>query len=183
MLTNSPIMRVFFGIPIPEDQAQMLRKRLLKANPQLKNQVRWTRAGNHHITIRFLGNIAEQKIPRLIQSINEAIKTIGPFQIVLWNITLFPPNHPKMATANIQPSSQLQSLHNIIDVIVSTDFPSEHRPYLPHITLFRIKNKNNIEFEKVSLSNEKIQVTSFILYQSIPIENGSLYVPLHKFFL
>ena len=182
MLDRSSIIRVFFGIPISEDVAQLLQKRLLKENPQFKNRVRWTRAGNHHITVRFLGNIAEQKIPKLIELIYGAIKDITTFQIRLWNIAPFPPTHRKTAAANIEFSHQLQSLYNAIELIVSADFPADSHPYLPHITLFRMRNQT-VSFEKIALENERINVNSLILYQSISVENDSLYVPLHKFFL
>lgn len=181
MLDNSPMMRVFFGIPIPEDKVQEYRKLLLKANPNLKHQVRWTRAGNHHITLRFLGNVAKQKIPKLIESVSESIERFSAFEVNLRYITLFSTHHGKFAAANIQPCVELQSLYGAIDLIVTSGGAHpKTRAYMPHITLFRMKGKQSLKLEKIPLGNEYIEVRELILYQSVPIEKGSLYVPLHK---
>lgn len=184
MLTSSSTLRVFLGLPIPEDKALEFRKYVLKENPHIKHRGRWTRPGNHHITVRFLGNIAEQKIPILIASVSEAIKEMTTFEVKLRNISLFPSEHGKLVAVNIQPSIELQSLYNVIDLVVTTEnFPSENRPYIPHITLFRLNKNCKLNLKKIFLGNEMLLLKELILYQSVSIEKGSLYVPLHKFSL
>lgn len=184
MFDSSSIIRVFFGIPIPDDLAHQFQKRILKINPHLKHQVRWTRPGNHHITLRFLGNIAQQKIPKFLDPIRDATQEITPFEVILSHITPFPTrHHGNLATANIRPSRELQTLYDAIDLVVTSEnFPPDNRPYLPHITIFRLSgNQQSIDFKEIPLGNQRLLIKEFILYQSIPIEKGSLYVPLHKF--
>lgn len=177
-------LRIFFGIPIDEDQAEVFRRRILKENPVLEHRVRWTRIGNHHITVRFLGSVSRQKIPRLIERVGEAIKDLAPFNVMLRHITAFPTRHGKLVAVNIQPSVELQSLYDTVDrVVVGESFSPETHPYLPHITMFRLNDKKLLEFNPISLVDESLEVKTFILYQSIQTEKGSLYTPLHKFFL
>lgn len=184
MLNKSSIIRAFFGIPISEDVAQECRKLLLNENPKIKSQVRWTRPGNHHITVRFLGNIAQQKIIKLADAVFEYIQDIKPFQIKLWKIALLPTQHGRLGAVFAETSFELQSLYNAIDLLVTTsDFPSENHAYLPHVTLFRLKGTQHIECDKIRLFNKSITAKELILYQSISIEKGNLYVPLHKFTL
>lgn len=179
---KSKQLRVFFGIPIPDDKAQMLQNLLIETNPKLKQQVRWTRPGNHHITLRFLGNIKEEKIENLIKFSSEFTNSINSFKVTLQSITLFPVQHGQLSAVTVMPSKELQSLYNALTSASSQlDFPKENRPYLPHITLFRSKQKKLIELKRVLLENEILNVNEYILYQSISIQGGSEYKPLHRF--
>lgn len=176
------MIRVFFGIPIPDDKAQLFQKLLIEKNPKLKHQVRWTRPGNHHITLRFLGNIEEQKLTSLITFASESTEKTPPFEVSLRSITLFPVQHGQLSAVTVVPSIDLQTLYNELTFASSQlDFPKENRPYLPHITLFRTKSKQPIKLEKIILENEALQVSKYVLYQSVPIEGGTEYKPLHVF--
>lgn len=182
MLGSSKHMRIFFGIPVPEEKALEYQKLLLREHPEIKHQVRWTRAGNHHITVRFLGNVPEQKIPLFEEPIKTSIEAIHCFKVQLRHIAPFPSQHGKMGAVLIQPSNELQALYQAVDLVVNQlGFPSEERAYLPHITLYRQPNKQSITFENIQLGHESIEIKTLYLYQSINIENGTLYVPLYKF--
>jgi len=182
MPNKSSFIRVFFGIPVPEDWVDSFKDRVIQENPKLNEQVRWTLPGNHHITIRFLGNIAPQKIPPLIELVGENAIGMDSFEVFLCYICPFPVRHGALSAVTIQLSSELQTLYNTINLAVSNlDFPEENRPYLPHITLFRSKTKLQTAFQKIQLDNETLLVNEMILYQSIPTEKGSLYKPIHRF--
>jgi len=184
-MTNKPTsIRVFFAIPVSEDRAEQFQKRLLMANPKLTHQVRWTKSGNHHITVRFLGNIEEEKIPMLIKLVGESIREIDPFKVTLRYITPFPGHLGRLASINILPSIELQTLYNAINSAANhLDFDDETRAYMPHITLFKTKNKQQVEFQKIFLENESVEVNKLILYQSITSDKGSQYKILHQFTL
>ncbi|MCB1827389.1 MAG: RNA 2',3'-cyclic phosphodiesterase [Coxiellaceae bacterium] len=184
MLNKSSTVRVFFGIPVPDELALDCQKKILKQHPNLKNEVRWTRHGNHHITVRFLGNVPEQKINKLIDATHSEIKNLTPFEVKLRYINLFPTYHGKFGAITIEPCTELQTLYDRIDLIATSEGAKpEHRDYMPHITLFRLRNKQSIEMNKIPLGNNTLKVNGLILYQSILIEGGSLYTPIHKFSL
>lgn len=65
------------------------------------------------------------------------------------------------------------------DTVVSVlQKEKEQRPFLPHVTLARFKNKQRAVFERVSLTE---QVGSFVLYQSHLFSKGTHYEHLAKF--
>ncbi len=175
-------MRVFFGIPIPEARAKAFRALIIEENPKITHRVRWVKAGKQHITLRFLGNVAEQKVPVIVNAVKQSIRGINPFTVTLRNITGFPGPHARIVAVNVQPSLELQTLYDAVDLaIVSNNFPPEKRIYRPHITLLKPVSTENLQFESISLNNEQLEVKELILYQSIPVERGNLYVPLNRF--
>jgi len=183
MLNKSALIRVFFGLPFPEEKAEAYRDLVISKNLMLEHRVRWTKEGNHHITVRFLGNVAEQKIPLIVDAVEQAIQLSTPFTVTLRSIAAFPgAAHTRLVAINIQPSVELQSLHDAIELaIVPGNFPKDERAYLPHVTLFRPRNHDDLEFDSIPIDNEKVDIDKLILYQSVSVEKGNLYVPLNTF--
>lgn len=175
-------IRVFFGIPIADSLIYPYKEQLLKAYPQLKHQVRWTLEGNHHVTIRFLGNIEEAKVSKLIELTHQATNEAEPFDMQLRYICPFPVRHGALSAITIEASPKLQSLHDTVNIAARhLDFKDENRAYLPHITLFRSKTKLQTDFQKIELNNASIRAQEMVLYQSIPTEKGSIYKIIHRF--
>ncbi len=180
MLKKSKPIRVFFGLPIPENRGEVFRKRILENNPKIEHRVRWVKPGNHHITVQFLGNIAEEKIPSMISATKAVVASIKPFNVVLRNIVAFPNRNGRWVAVNVQPSVELQNLHDTIALaMVSEKFSLEKRVYNPHITMFRLLDDLKMQFESISLNNEEVSMNELILYKSLPEPGGSVYIPLY----
>jgi 2'-5' RNA ligase len=126
-------MRLFLGLPIPPELAQGLT-RLARAIELPKG--RRTAPENLHLTLVFLGEVAEPTLPYIEQELSEL--NFAPFQLKLTSLNTFP--RAGVLVAEVEPNPSL--LHLQAKVAAATarcGFAPEDRPYQPHITLARFR--------------------------------------------
>jgi 2'-5' RNA ligase len=124
-------MRLFLGLPIPPELAQAL-VRLAQAIELPKG--RWTGPENLHLTLVFLGEVAEPTLPPIEQELSEL--NFAPFQLKLPSLNIFP--RAGVLFAEVEPARPLLHLQaKVADSMARCGFTPEDRPYHPHITLAR----------------------------------------------
>ena len=82
-------MRTFIAIELEEK----IKELLSKIQAELKKSgedIKWVNPHNVHLTLKFLGEIEEPKIPKIIQLLKEAAATLKPFTIEIKDIGGFP---------------------------------------------------------------------------------------------
>src|ERR1019366_10647256 len=77
-------MCLFIGLPIPVRLAQALARHARATN--LAN-VRWTPPENMHLTLVFLGEVAEERLPAVLHALDEL--DAEPLQIRLTHLEAF----------------------------------------------------------------------------------------------
>ena len=84
------LIRAFIAVELPED----LKKELAALEMLLKNNgpsvVKWVDPDSIHITLKFLGEISTDKVEKLIQAMDEAVKGTAPFQLKVRKLGAFP---------------------------------------------------------------------------------------------
>jgi 2'-5' RNA ligase len=127
-------MRLFLGLPIPPELAQALT-RLTRAIELPKG--RCTAPENLHLTLVFLGEVAEPTLPPIEHELSEL--TFAPFPLKLTSLNTFP--RTGILFAEVEPTRALLQLQaKVTASIARCGFPPddpEARPYHPHITLAR----------------------------------------------
>jgi 2'-5' RNA ligase len=124
-------MRLFLGLPIPPELAQALT-RLTRAIELPKG--RPAALENLHLTLVFLGEVAEPKLPPIEQELSEL--TFAAFQLKLTTLNTFP--RAGILFAEIEPTRPLLQLQSkAAAAMVRCGFAPETHPYHPHITLAR----------------------------------------------
>jgi 2'-5' RNA ligase len=108
----------------------------------LAPQARWVRAEGVHLTLVFLGDVEEARLP----SLREALESVGPHHAPL---TLSvgggggfgTPAHPRVLWADVRGDTEaLKALQaDVAEVLRPLGFESEHREYTAHLTLARAK--------------------------------------------
>ena len=58
-------LRGFIGLPLPETWQQGLARVTLRLSGELRSRISWTRPGNWHLTLKFLGEVDEARLPDL----------------------------------------------------------------------------------------------------------------------
>jgi 2'-5' RNA ligase len=124
-------MRLFLGLPIPPELAQAL-SRLTRAIELPKG--RCTASENLHLTLVFLGEVAEPTLPPIQQELSEL--HFAPFPLKLSSLRTFPP--AGVLYAGVEPTRPLLHLQaKVAASMARCGFAPEDRPYHPHITLAR----------------------------------------------
>jgi len=176
-IENITSKRLFIAIPLPDSANQLLNhycEQIAAQYPQQK--IRFTPMLKRHITLTFLGVLAEDQIKNVCTIVREFEHPAITIQ--LNTISRFPDAQSKIITALPAPSKALDSLHTQLQQVLELNgFPKLSRPYRPHISLTRIKNlEDNLPITiKPPID---MLISNIILYESQLTETGSLYVPM-----
>lgn len=169
------MLRLFVGLSVPV----LLRQRLTTLQGGIEG-ARWTERENFHITLTFIGNVDEITA----EAVDEALQTVKmePFRLSLKGANLFDKaGDPAVLWTGVSQSEPLHRLKEKIDrALYTARVPFENRKYVPHVTLARLKNVEEIKIAEFIQQNslfatEEFDVTEFILYRSRQTKHGAVY--------
>lgn len=139
-------MRTFVAVDLdPPVKSSLLE--LISRLSRKEADVRWVKKQGMHITLKFLGEVPETKIPNIINSIRSACNSLNKFHISFKGTGFFAPQSglPRVLWAGIDQSHDLSTLHQRIeDELGKLGFPREKRRFHPHLTLGRVKSNKRM---------------------------------------
>src|SRR6185295_4632440 len=96
-----------------------------------------------HLTLRFVGDVEDDRIADVIEAVEEAAAGVPPFSIIVRGLGVFPkPSVVRVLWAGIEPNAELGRLARRVDeAIRSRGFPPEPKGFTPHITLLRTQGR------------------------------------------
>ena len=109
--------------------------------------VRWTPARNIHLTLKFLGEVAENNLDGLFEIARRAAEQQPVFQLRVSGLGAFPSlNRPRVLWAGVQAPSELSALQRAIEFETARlGYPGEEREFSPHLTIGRISRNASPE--------------------------------------
>jgi 2'-5' RNA ligase len=133
-------IRTFIAIEVPEEvkeEINSLQERLRESPSRVKPK-------NIHLTLKFLGNIDAERIDSIGKALETAGKDIRPFTITVEGLGAFPNlKTPRVLWVGVVASEELTHLYkNIEEGLHKIGFEKEHRPFHPHLTLLRVKSRD-----------------------------------------
>ena len=173
-------MRVFVSIEISNYEVVNSIKKFQKI---IKIDAKPTELKNLHFTLQFLGEVSEQIIDKIIQSLNTI--EFSKFDISLKGIGAFPKlKSPKIIWIGTDEKSgkMMTELSKKVEKALEPLGFSSEKPFKPHITVFRIKKKiGDITKEMENHKNVSFgiqEITSIKLKKSELTLNGPVYSDL-----
>jgi len=141
--TGSFAVRLFCAIDIPEDVSATLRAMLGRLRP-LAN-LRWTSVEKLHITTKFIGEWPDERLSEIQACLRQVVS--APFQIVLGSLAWAPNRtRPRVFLAHVEASPELDALASATErALAGVGIAVEDRPYRPHLTLARVKDRVSLE--------------------------------------
>lgn len=137
-------IRSFIAVELPDPVKESLSSLKDRLRPAEHPYVKWVETEGIHLTLKFLGNIAQERVPQIIGAIAEASQGVSPFQIQIGGLGAFPSlQRPQVIwVAIIGEVERLITLQRGIDqALVSLGFTPESRPFTPHLTLGRLRER------------------------------------------
>ncbi len=127
--------KIFISINLPD----RTKKRLIKAiEPWKELPVKWTREENLHITLVFLGHVADESIPEICEKVRTASRKSEIFDLDFDRIKLAPSEEEsRMIWLTGGTNGNLKDLVNNIDKELDISFGK--KSFRPHITLGRLR--------------------------------------------
>jgi 2'-5' RNA ligase len=165
-------MRLFLGQPIPPELAQALARRT-QAIELPKG--RRTAPEDLHLTLVFLGEVAEPTLPHIERELSEL--TFASFPLRLTSLDTFP--RAGVLFAEAEPTRPLLHLQaTVAAAMARCGFPPEDRPYHPHITLARFHGSLRLNKSQQALPpslQRNFTADTVNLYRSHSSPTGSHY--------
>jgi len=173
-------VRSFIAIELPDE----LKLGLTQLEAQLKMSqqpwMKWVDPYNIHLTLKFLGGIAVDRISEITGVMEEAIQGIPPFQLEVKDLGVFP-NLRRVQVAwvgirgEVDKLSQLQQ--HLESNLARLGFAPESRLFTPHLTLARLRNRASPD-ERQSfgqlIANTRFEATYTIKVDAISLMRSQL---------
>jgi RNA 2',3'-cyclic 3'-phosphodiesterase len=136
-LNQAAFVRLFIAIEIPENVRAAFAS-LLKDFRAIAPQLKWVRAENLHVTLKFLGETEPAKLAAL-QTALSILRSPDPVDLEFRGLGFFPnEKRPRVFWAGMEASPNLKTLAADVDQAAHCiGFPLEQRPFTPHLTLAR----------------------------------------------
>jgi 2'-5' RNA ligase len=139
---NPEQIRSFIAIELPEEAKKGLARLRRELERDEHKFVKWVEPGGIHLTLKFLGNIPCKRVAEVIGAMEEAVQGISPFHLEISGLGAFPSLKQVRVfwvgiNGELDKLSRLQQ--NIDSALAALGFAKEERPFVPHLTLARIR--------------------------------------------
>jgi 2'-5' RNA ligase len=156
----------------------------------LGDDVRWVRLPGMHLTLKFLGEIAEGNVGKIAGLLEKIAGNHPNFNLRLIGTGVFPPGKraPRVLWIGIAENPQLFALQADVDrQLEILGFEREKRDYHPHLTIGRVKTPSRLEKLLTELAGSGVRsfgemnVHKLTLFQSLLKPSGAEYRALAEF--
>jgi len=151
-------VRSFIAVELPDE----LRQTLSRLETQLKSAappgIKWVDPHSIHLTLKFLGDIAVDRVEEISGAIAQSAAGIPPFHLAIKDLGVFPNlRRPQVAWVGLsgeteklgQLQKQIESCleklgqlqKQIESCLARLGFAAESRPFTPHLTIARLRNQ------------------------------------------
>jgi 2'-5' RNA ligase len=131
--------RTFVAIPLGAEQTEAACQLIEELRAQT-NGFRWVAPQNLHLTLVFLGEIANEQISAVCAAVNRATAEAAEYELTLMGVSAFP-NLDRPRTVWIgcrEGAAETTALHDTIETqLVPLGCRREQRAFVPHLTIAR----------------------------------------------
>lgn len=193
-------LRLFIALNLPAT----VRERLGAVQQNLQGttgtRIKWVETENMHLTLEFLGEVPDTRVDLLKKILQQAAAGCPEINLSLKEIGAFPHwRNPRAIWAGLGGDTLLlgQLQGRLHQALLKQDFHLESKPYQPHLTLGRVKQrppkalaaKANLDLEKTAaqqtglLKSTTLTLNRVELMHSLLTRNGPVYTVLFRTFL
>lgn len=179
-------MRLFLAVAIPEETISELHnmyEELKRDYPEFN----WVPEKNYHVTISFLGERSEDKMPYIIEAIERSTFDIQPTRLFALETGMFV-HHGIILRLAFSRNKDLEKIRERTVELFSMERENDmKKKYLPHITLARYKLPSKQQYFHLRKKLQKINSTiefpvhQIHLYKSITKPTNPEYEIVHTF--
>jgi 2'-5' RNA ligase len=174
-------MRLFAAVPVPEPA----RGQILGLLAKLRGTdwpVRWVRDEGLHLTLKFFGEVASERLEVIEEAIRFAARGTGELPLQLDELGSFPGgSRPRVLWIGFATPPSLELLQDRLERgCEAIGFPPEGAPYRPHVTLGRVREGQRLprgglgEFRK-AYDRVTCLASDLVLYESVLTAGGPRY--------
>lgn len=175
------MIRLFTALPLPDE----LRRRIAGLQGGIDG-ARWVAEENLHITLRFIGEVQDDRVDDIVAALDEVRGRA--FNVQPGDVGHFGSGRtPRSIWVGVETTPEIATLHDKVDhALVRTGLAPEGRKYTPHITVARLKGAKTNHVLKWLEANggffaTPFEARAFTLFESRTASSGATYLPLAEF--
>jgi 2'-5' RNA ligase len=184
------VIRIFIAFETPPSIREIISS-LATHLQESHADVRWESPDKFHITIKFLGDLEEHRLPVIITLVENICRQYTPFGVIYKDLGTFPNrNQPKVVWIGCDnPDGTLGKLKIALDRDLADEgFEIEQRAFHPHLTLGRIKSSQGVRnltpmLENLTFEPQTTTVNEIVVMKSRLQPQGAVHTVLKKIHL
>lgn len=182
------MIRSFIAIDLPPE-VQVALDTLSRELQKTRAPISWVKPDRIHLTLKFLGDIAQEQVAQIESTMERVAAAFSPFKLRPVGCGAFPTiKQMRVVWVGLRGDGELLgNLQKQVEAAVAPlGFEPEGRPFRAHLTLGRVKGRQNLRFlQEALLTNqgfeaEDFDVTELVLYKSELRPEGARYTPLFR---
>ncbi len=178
-------IRTFIAVDLPKEIKMEIDK-MIAGFRQLNANIRWVKAANLHLTLRFLGDIPEESVPALADSIKGSTEGFGRFDLSLSGLGAFPNlRRPRVIwIGSGSGTDRLKGLAAKVEqAVIESGFGKGDKPFSSHLTIGRVKFPKGLDqllaqMEKTGYESQPFGVNEVNIFKSDLSPAGPKYTRL-----
>lgn len=188
MKKKKETIRTFIAVKLPQeihDNLKQLQDVLRASMPD----VRWTKAGNIHLTLKFLGDVETSQIDAISEALRDIASHLSPFAVSLAGVGAFPNSRkPRIVWIGLGKgvNELVEMAKQIEGSMKKLGFQREKHPFRPHLTVGRIRRLEHPVIMTEALERSDVgELGEFTVQQMSLIKSqldpaGSIYTTLFE---
>lgn len=182
-------MRTFIAIDLDPEIKRTLSDFLRRMNKLAPRNISWIRESGMHLTLKFMGEIEEERIPPIRTIMNGAAAAVPAFSLKFKGTGVFPPQArtPRVLWIGTEEQPAVFDLtERLVSGLEPLGFAREERPFRPHLTLGRVRHGSGIQDAVAELEKNRetafgeMTVTRITLFKSVLKPAGAEYSILEE---
>jgi len=175
-------IRSFIAINLPssvKERVELVHKEWDALSPH----VRWVAPQNVHVTLKFLGDVAEERVTVIGDALDRMVASFPPFGFTVTSFGVFPDlRYPRVVWLGIgEGADQVSALQATVEAEMERlGFAPERKPFRSHVTVGRMKSPRGrrvlAEFlQSDARIEERVEVRDIALMKSELRPTGPIY--------
>jgi RNA 2',3'-cyclic 3'-phosphodiesterase len=188
-MTPGDSLRLFIGLPLPQSYQEALGRVQSEWGPVLRSRLSWTKVGNWHLTLQFLGDVP---LP-MVESVQEALGRVRfpGFLFQAGRGGFFPSlRRPRVVWVGIGPGRDncVELAQTIAGALQPLGYGPDRTLLSPHLTIARIRENRDDSWETLKLELDdlhfpEIRMERFFLWKSDLSPKGPTYTSVEEYAL
>lgn len=177
-------MRLFVAIDVPQRLKDAIEDDVVGRLRDRIEGARWTRPDGRHLTLKFLGNVAEERVSDVRDAVRAGSVRHRRFSASFSEVGGFPSlRRPRVLWIGIGEGGEAMAdlAADIERELSPFGFEPEGRPFRGHLTLARFPRPHLIDLPEVVATADAFDVADVVLFQSQLHPKGARYTALEHF--
>ncbi|MBW6484585.1 MAG: RNA 2',3'-cyclic phosphodiesterase [Syntrophobacterales bacterium] len=186
-MRDNGTLRLFLAIVPPDGLNREIARLQGRLQRIVTGNIRWVKPEGLHLTLKFFGDVSAMAVEQISTAGKQAADADAPFTLSLCGLGTFPSaKRPRVVYLEMEGDTKRLTVFQakLEKKLAEMGFPGEERPFLPHLTLARIKTLAEPEslLRELSASSayeaRQFTASELCLFKSDLGPGGALYTKL-----